>query len=231
MNRLLSDGESARWWNDQIKILIAHVQSTCTSLTKSLLIENVWFHYHRTFRNWWKKLPAHHKEKYLTRGVLFLNKERLIIITGGLGGVCIGFYFFHVEETPFTHRSRFMPITNVQMNELAETEYKEILERYAECILPVNHADHTRVFHVAQRLIRANKCKEMDHLKWQVIVVFSDEVNAFVLPVSNNFVLFPWPSSTWLCSTDSRATSELFPSYSRARGFFFFSVWALEMVF
>ena len=84
-----------------------------------------------------------------------------------------------------------MPITNVQMNELAETEYKEILERYAECILPVNHADHTRVFRVAQRLIRANKCKEMDHLKWQVNVVFSDEVNAFVLPVSNNFVLFP----------------------------------------
>ena len=114
-----------------------------------------------------------------------LNKEKIIIITGGLSGICIAFYFFHLEETPYTHRTRFMPITHAQMNELAVTEHKEILEQYAKCILPVNHPDHIRVFRVAQNLIRANKSKEMDHLKWQVNVVLADDqINAFVLPVS-----------------------------------------------
>ena len=78
-----------------------------------------------------------------------------------------------------------MPVSHKQMEELTEMEYKNLLEAFADHILPANHPDHHRVFRVARRLVMANQSKEMEHLSWQVNVVDSDEVNAFVLPVSN----------------------------------------------
>lgn len=77
-----------------------------------------------------------------------------------------------------------MPVSHKQMEELTEMEYKNLLEAFANHILPANHPDHRRVFRVARRLVMANQSKEMEHLSWQVNVVDSDEVNAFVLPVS-----------------------------------------------
>ena len=68
----------------------------------------------------------------------------------------VGFYLFHLEETPSTNRSRFMPITHVQMNELAVIVYKEVAELLEDSILPVDNPDHMRVFRVAQKLIKAN---------------------------------------------------------------------------
>ena len=137
----------------------------------------------RTFRNWWKKLPDHHQYKKLARGFP-LKKEIIVLSFSSFGGVCLVFYFFHLEEAPFTHRTRFMPITQVQMQELAETEYKNVLQVCADFVLPVTHPDHLRVHRVATRLVRANTCEEMEELRWEVNVVNSDEINAFVLPVS-----------------------------------------------
>lgn len=77
-----------------------------------------------------------------------------------------------------------MPISHKQMVELTEKEYKNVLEAFAEHILPPNHPDHVRVFRVATRLLLANLGEEMNNLSWQVNVVESDEINAFVLPVS-----------------------------------------------
>ena len=77
-----------------------------------------------------------------------------------------------------------MPISHKQMEELSSKEHKDVLELFAEHILPANHPDHVRVFKVASRLVMANLCKEMKNLSWQVNVVDSEEMNAFVLPVS-----------------------------------------------
>lgn len=63
-------------------------------------------------------------------------------------------------------------------------EHKNVLELFADHILPANHPDHIRVFRVAKRLVVANLSKEMNNLSWQVNVVDSEDMNAFVLPVS-----------------------------------------------
>lgn len=83
-----------------------------------------------------------------------------------------------------------MPISHKQMVELTEKEYKNVLEAFAEHILPPYHPDHVRVFRVATRLLLANLGEEMNNLSWQVNVVESDEINAFVLPVSSYNIAF-----------------------------------------
>ena len=70
------------------------------------------------------------------------------------------------------------------MQELTDAEHRNILELFAEHVLPVNHPDHRRVYRVAKRLVMANRGKEMENLSWQVSVVDSEEMNAFVLSVS-----------------------------------------------
>ena len=77
-----------------------------------------------------------------------------------------------------------MPISHKQMQELTDAEHRNMLELFAEHILPVNHPDHRRVYRVAKRLVMANHGKEMENLSWQVSVVDSEEMNAFVLSVS-----------------------------------------------
>lgn len=77
-----------------------------------------------------------------------------------------------------------MPISHKQMQELTDAEHRNMLELFAEHILPVNHPDHRRVYRVAKRLVMANHGKELENLSWQVSVVDSEEMNAFVLSVS-----------------------------------------------
>ena len=137
----------------------------------------------RTFRNWWRNLPSQHQyRKFVKR--LLSRKEVITLSLGGAGGVCLVFYVCHLEEAPFTHRRRFMPISHVQMEELAETEYRNILDVYARDVLAVAHPAHQRVVRVTSRLVTANLCDEVNALKWHVNVINSDRVNAFVLPVS-----------------------------------------------
>lgn len=92
-----------------------------------------------------------------------------------------------------------MPISHKQMVELTEKEYKNVLEAFAENILPPNHPDHVRVFRVATRLLLANLGEEMNNLSWQVNVVESDEINAFVLPVSIATILL---FAFWFCLSE-----------------------------
>lgn len=77
-----------------------------------------------------------------------------------------------------------MPISHKQMEELTNTEYRNVLELFANKVLPVSHPSHLRVYRVAKRLVMANNDKEMENLSWQVNVVNCDDMNAFVLPVS-----------------------------------------------
>lgn len=133
----------------------------------------------RAFRKSWRKL-SRDRRLHLSKGVS--------VFFGISGGFSLGFYFFHLEETPITHRTRFMPVSHKQMEELTEMEYKNLLEAFANHILPANHPDHRRVFRVARRLVMANQSKEMEHLSWQVNVVDSDEMNAFVLPNGHIFM-------------------------------------------
>lgn len=81
-------------------------------------------------------------------------------------------------------RSRYVGVNHKQIREIAESQWRELLERYAEKIVPVSHPDHKRVFHIASKLIMANTDEMTSQMNWEVNVISSDEVNAFVLPVS-----------------------------------------------
>lgn len=140
----------------------------------------------RSFRKWWGNLSAD-KRLHLTKR-FSLRKEKITIVIGGIGGICLAYYFFHLEETPFTHRTRFMPISHKQMQELTDAEHRNILELFAAYILPVNHPDHLRVYRVAKQLVVANYGKEMENLTWQVSVVECEEMNAFALPNGQIFM-------------------------------------------
>ncbi|PFX30818.1 metalloendopeptidase OMA1, mitochondrial-like [Stylophora pistillata] len=164
-----------------LAVLLVKLAGPLSKLTKLVAVVGG-----RYFRKWWNNLSAD-KRLQLTKA-FHLRKERLTIVVGGFGGLCIAYYFFHLEETPFTHRPRFMPISHKQMEELTSTEYRNTLELYADKILPVTHPNHLRVFRVAKRLVMANGSKEMEHLSWQVNVVNCDDMNAFVLPNGQIFM-------------------------------------------
>ncbi|KAK3754642.1 hypothetical protein QZH41_014927 [Actinostola sp. cb2023] len=138
----------------------------------------------RTFRKWYQKLSPQYKQMLLNDK----RTEKLVIIVGVFGGLSIGYYLFHLEETPFTGRVRFMPLGNAQMEQIIESEYKQTLELCGEHILPVNHPDHIRVFRVTKRLVLSNQCKETEGIKWQVNIVDTPDMNAFVLPNGQIFM-------------------------------------------
>ena len=75
-----------------------------------------------------------------------------------------------------------------QIREIAGSQWRQLLECYADNIVPVTHPDHKRVFQITKRLITANADEMIDHMNWEVNVVFSDEINAFVLPVSSKML-------------------------------------------
>ncbi|XP_015774109.1 PREDICTED: metalloendopeptidase OMA1, mitochondrial-like [Acropora digitifera] len=133
----------------------------------------------RSLRKRLRKLSQHQRLHW---------SRRVAVLLGGFGGICVGFYFYHLEETPVTNRVRFMPISHKQVQELTEREHTDLLEAFAPHILPAHHPVHQRVFVVTERWVMANQSKEMENMSWQVNVVDTEEMNAFVLPNGQIFM-------------------------------------------
>lgn len=71
------------------------------------------------------------------------------------------------------------------MKEFISDVLFQLVNAYGNEIVPITHPYYKRVVRVAHRLILANKdIIEVRKHEWEVTVVKSDEVNAFVLPVS-----------------------------------------------
>ena len=136
----------------------------------------------RTFRKWWRKLPIHKREKFKEN--LFSRMDVIFLILSSLVGGWLFLYYIHLEETPYTKRSRYVGVTPNQIRDIAETQWRKLLETHADDIVSVAHPDHKRVYRIAERLIRANADEKMDQLNWEVNVISSEQTNAFVLPVS-----------------------------------------------
>ena len=58
----------------------------------------------RLLRRWWNNLPEYTRKRYIYR----LRKSENWILAGtfGLFGVGAGYYAYHLEEAPFSHRRR-----------------------------------------------------------------------------------------------------------------------------
>jgi hypothetical protein len=119
---------------------------------------------------------------------LFSRKELILGILSIFAGGWLFLYYIHLEQTPYTKRSRYVGVNPKQIREIAESQWRQLLENYADNIVPVTHPDHKRVFQITKRLIMANTDEMIDHLDWEVNVVLSNEINAFVLPVSSKMI-------------------------------------------
>ena len=141
----------------------------------------------RRVRKWWQKLPQSQKEIYLYNA----TKRRdmiMIVVFGGLG-LSLVYYGYHLEECKLTGRKRFMLLTDNQMQDIANRQCEQLMDELSENILHVNHINHMRVYRIAKRILDANNSKDVSRLKWQISVIESDLVNAFVLPNGQMFVM------------------------------------------
>ena len=133
----------------------------------------------RRFRNYWNSLPPETRAKY---SQVFTKSKRRVY--GGIfafGGFSLVYYLSHIEETPVTHRKRFMIVNNRQLEDIAAIQWRSIDDTLEKSKLPINHPQHQKVFQIVKRILMANQSKEVNQIKWRVNVIESDEVNAFVL--------------------------------------------------
>ena len=104
----------------------------------------------------------------------------IVFVAGG--GV---YYVTHLEHVEVTQRTRFMNISAAEEAAASKEGYLQIMQQYDRQVLPESHPDVRFVKRVAARLIRASGLKD---LKWEVHVIQSKEVNAFVIPGGKVFV-------------------------------------------
>ena len=74
----------------------------------------------RGFRQWWQSLPKN--KRTLLKLHLVRNKLRYFLITGSSVGGSVCYYQSHIQETPITHRRRFILFTLDQLMEVENLE-------------------------------------------------------------------------------------------------------------
>ncbi|QSZ36705.1 hypothetical protein DSL72_006588 [Monilinia vaccinii-corymbosi] len=99
------------------------------------------------------------------------------------GGVFV--YFSNLEDVPVSGRRRFNIYSHQDMEREGQVMYEHILRQYKGAILP-DWDNRTRmVQRVMSRLIPASG---IDNVNWEVNVIESNEMNAFVIPGGKVFV-------------------------------------------
>jgi len=133
----------------------------------------------RRFRKFWNNLSPEIRAKYTK--AFTKSKSR---VYGGIfvcSGVSMVYYLSHLEETPVTRRKRFIIVDSRQLEDIASIQWRSIDDSLEKSKLPIYHPQHQKVFRIVKRIVMANQSKEVNQIKWQVNVIESDEVNAFVL--------------------------------------------------
>lgn len=115
-------------------------------------------------------------------------------ILGGVAVCCVGgvaYYLTHLEETPITHRRRFVMFSRKQMKSLLESE-KETIDKMimgSMLELPHDHEMYQLVASIASRIIVRNNLTATDDFKWNLHVLDNQEVvNAVCLPSGDIYV-------------------------------------------
>jgi len=104
------------------------------------------------------------------------------------------------DRVPYTNRQRLLATDNAYEIRLGDQQYKQLLQKYQEDILPPSHRASVTVQRVGGRIAHAagtfarqwkksNPEFEYNDAPFTYTVVRSDEANAFVLPGNHVFVL------------------------------------------
>uniref|UniRef100_A0A4W3KII4 Metalloendopeptidase OMA1, mitochondrial n=1 Tax=Callorhinchus milii TaxID=7868 RepID=A0A4W3KII4_CALMI len=141
-----------------------------------------------SIRNWWQGLPAHKQE--LLKHSVRKNKWRIVLGVCGLTGLIVTYLWLHYDTSQITGRSRLLVFSQRQLLELAAIEYESMLKTYEGTLVPeTDQAYHTVQF-VFNHLVEKNKdVPGMSRIKWNINVVQDAEINAFILPNGQVFVL------------------------------------------
>ena len=117
--------------------------------------------------------PLSSHQIFAALGLITLTGGALLTLTGG------AYYLSHLEQVPFSKRSRFIAITEETESYLGEQAFQDILKKYRNQILPQNHPITSNVKEVADSLISVSSIKNKS---WKLVVINDPLVNAFSIP-------------------------------------------------
>ncbi|APA11626.1 hypothetical protein sscle_08g063960 [Sclerotinia sclerotiorum 1980 UF-70] len=109
-----------------------------------------------------------------------LHSFILILLAGG-----VVVYISNIEDVPVSGRRRFNIYSPQDMEREGQIAYRQILQQYRGHILPDWDKRSMMVQRVMSRLIPASG---IDDVNWEVNVIDSEEMNAFVIPGGKVFV-------------------------------------------
>ncbi|KAF2634094.1 hypothetical protein P280DRAFT_335547 [Massarina eburnea CBS 473.64] len=106
------------------------------------------------------------------------------VITAGAGG----FYLYNLEEVPVSGRRRFNCVSPNLEAWLGKRAVNGVKEEYKGKFLPASDPRVRQVKNVLQRLLPYVKSEGLSDVEWEVNVIDSPEMNAFVAPGGKVFV-------------------------------------------
>ncbi|XP_041064467.1 metalloendopeptidase OMA1, mitochondrial isoform X3 [Carcharodon carcharias] len=142
----------------------------------------------RSIRKWWQALPPDKQE--LLKDTVRRNKWRILLGICSLSGLIAIYFWSHLDKSPITGRTRLLMFSKRQFLQLVEFEYQTVLESYKDKFLPVTDPLYETIQFVFNQLIEKNKdIPGVSETKWSINVVEDSEINAFVMPNGQVFVL------------------------------------------
>ncbi|XP_068175483.1 metalloendopeptidase OMA1, mitochondrial isoform X2 [Antennarius striatus] len=141
----------------------------------------------RSIRKWWKALPANRQQ--LMREWTWQHRWHLAAWAGLAVVILFLFLLTHLDQSPVTGRTRLLVFNKDSFMELAALTSEKYMEEFAELLVPAADPRHQVVERVVQHLAQRNKdIPEVSDVTWNVHVVHSPDVNAFVLPNGEVFM-------------------------------------------
>ena len=107
-------------------------------------------------------------------------------IAAGITAIGI-IYFLMSDKAPFSNRRRLIIVPQSVEQYSGQTTYLNIMRENSSAILHPNSPYHLKVKDIASKLLLSNK-NLLPEVDWQVHVINSNELNAFVLPNGKIFV-------------------------------------------
>ncbi|XP_067893321.1 metalloendopeptidase OMA1, mitochondrial [Heterodontus francisci] len=142
----------------------------------------------RSIRKWWQALPPDKQE--LLKDTVKRNWWTILLGICSLSGLIAIYFWTHLDKSPITGRTRLLMFSKRQFLQLAEFEYQSVLESYKDKFLPVTDPVHQTVQFVFNQLVEKNKdIPGVSENKWNINIVDDPEINAFVMPNGQVFVL------------------------------------------
>ncbi|XP_051233160.1 metalloendopeptidase OMA1, mitochondrial [Dicentrarchus labrax] len=141
----------------------------------------------RSIRKWWVALPANRRQ--LMRQWVWQRRWHLAAGAGVAMVIVALLLLTHLDESPVTGRTRLLVFSRENYMKLATLTSEAYMEEFAEMLVPVTDPRHQVVERLVQHLALRNKdIPEVSDVTWNVHVVQSPNVNAFVLPNGEVFM-------------------------------------------